>query len=74
MFNDIERTKKGDTETCFAHCQRKWQHLQPNSSQDTGASWSPRQKILGGTQIPANFEENEITRYLQRQNRYRLDK
>ena len=29
----------------------KWQHLRPNTSKDTGASWGSRQKIRGGTQI-----------------------
>ena len=33
---------------------KKWQHLRPNSSQDTGVSWSPRQKKRGGTQMPTN--------------------
>ena len=33
---------------------KKWQHLRPSSSQDTGASWVPRQKIRGGTEISTN--------------------
>ena len=38
---------------------KRWQHLRPNSSQDTSVSWSPRQKMRGGTQNPTNFKENE---------------
>ena len=34
----------------------KWWLLRPNSSQDTGASWGPRQKIRVGTEIPTNFQ------------------
>ena len=44
----------------FAQCPKKGHHLRPNSSQDTGASWSPRQKIRGGTGIPTNLKENRI--------------
>ena len=38
---------------------QKWQHLRPNSSQDTGASWGLRLKIRGGTGIPTN-KENDV--------------
>ena len=37
---------------------QKWQHLRPISSQDTGASWGPRQKIRGGTEM---FNEHQRT-------------
>ena len=39
---------------------KKWQNLRANPSHDTGASWSPRQKIRGGTDILANLKENDI--------------
>ena len=34
--------------------------MRPNSSQDTGASWSPRQKVRGGTEIPTSLKDNVI--------------
>ena len=67
---------------------KKWQRLRPNSSQDTGASWGPRQKIRDGTKNPTNLQDSWIlshywwltyssvtlpTRSFQRQNRHRLD-
>ena len=39
---------------------QNWQHLRPISSQDTGASWGPRQKIRCGTEIPTNIKEHAI--------------
>ena len=39
---------------------KKWQHWRPTSSQYTGASWSPRPKISGGTHIPPNLKDNGI--------------
>ena len=33
------------------------QHLRPISNQDTGASWSPRQRRRGGIETPTNLEE-----------------
>ena len=48
MFDEKERQK----------LPKKWLHLRPNSSQDTGASWGPRQKILGRTEIPTNLQVN----------------
>ena len=39
---------------------QKWQQLRPNSSQDTGASWSSRQKIRGGKQLPTKLKDNGI--------------
>ena len=52
MFNDIEWKP-------VCTMPKKWKHLRPNSSQDV-ASWSPRQKIRGGTDVPTNLKENQI--------------
>ena len=38
----------------------KWQHLQPKVKQDTGASWEPRQRKCGETEIPTKLKEKEI--------------
>ena len=51
MFNDIEWTP-------VCTMPKKWKHLRPNPSQDV-ASWSPRQKIRGGTDVPTNLKENQ---------------
>ena len=63
---------------------KRWQHVRPNSSQGTGASWSPQWKARGGTQVPTNSKENGIlsecssvtlfTGRFHRQNHYRLDR
>ena len=37
---------------------KRRQHLRPNSSQNIGASWGPRQKVRCGTHIPANLKDN----------------
>ena len=42
--------------TGFAHCQRNGSILRPKPRQETGASWSPRQKICGGMQFPTNLK------------------
>ena len=67
---------------------KMWQHLRPNCSMDTGASWSPRQKYV----VERKFQRTSIkkrccshctwltyssvilpTQYFQRQSHYRLD-
>ena len=87
LFIDIERTKRGNTGTCV-QMPKKWQLLRPTLSQDSGASWDPRQKIRGGTEVSTNLKEHEIlshcrclafssvtltTRHFQQPSHYRLD-
>ena len=59
MFNDIDRTENGQ-QKLVCTMPRKSQRLRPNSSQDTGASWGPRQKLRGGTEIPTHLREKEM--------------
>ena len=38
----------------------KWQHLRPNSSQDTGVYWGQRQKVRGGMSMSMNLKEHDV--------------
>ena len=72
MFNDIEWTKEGNTETCL-HNAKAVAAFATQFKQDIGASWRPSQKIRGGTEIPTNLKDIFPTRYFQQQSHYRLN-
>ena len=56
-FNDIEWTNEA-IQKLVCTMPKKWQHLRPNSSKDTGTSWGPRQKVRGGKEIPTSLKDN----------------
>ena len=56
--NKFRHNRMGWMQKIVGTMTKRWQHLRHNSSPDTGASWSLRQRRRGGTGISTNRKDN----------------